>query len=361
MTTGPSLRNQLQRFGGRHVPGIGAAIVGPEGVRAAGGAGLADIAAGAPTSVGMVCPWFSMTEIAIATTAMRLVDQGTLDLDAPIIEYVSSLGRLRPAADARRITARQLLSHSAGLSNPIPVRWIHPADEPPPDPDAFLDGLLAKHSKLGFEPGARSSYSNLGTLALGSALAHLTGTPCTEIVRAELLRPLDMTRTDFVYTTEMAVAAATGYHPRWSAMRPLLPRWVIGPPAGRWISFNRFLLDGSAYGGLVGPVEDAARFLQMHLRDGELDGTQVLTPESASAMREITMPGKRFDLGLGWFRPSDQRDAEPAFVEHLGGGAGFFNVISIYPSGGVGIAVMGDATKYDIDGVAALALSTAAI
>ena len=41
--------------------------------------------------------------------------------------------------------------------------------------------------------------------------------------------------------------------------------------------------------------------------------------------------GERFDLGLGWFRPSNARDADPPFVEHLGGGAGFFNVIRIYP------------------------------
>jgi hypothetical protein len=45
-------------------------------------------------------------------------------------------------------------------------------------------------------------------------------------------------------------------------------------------------------------------------------------------------------------------------VEHLGGGAGFYNVIRIYPTRGVGIAVMGNTTKYDIDRVAALALST---
>jgi CubicO group peptidase (beta-lactamase class C family) len=359
MATGRNFDDRLRPFSGKHVPGIAAAIVGADGIRATGAAGRADIVAGTSASVGMVCPWFSMTKIATATTAMRLVDQGHLDLDAPVIEHVPQIGRLSPAVDARRITARHLLSHSAGIPNPIPVRWIHPADHPPPDPDTFLDGLLAKHAKLRFEPGARSSYSNLGTLALGAALADLAGKPYVDLVRDELLRPLGMTRTAFAYSDDMQASAATGYHPRWSPMRPLLPRWVIGTPSGRWISFNRFLLDGSAYGGLVGPVEDAARFLQMHLRDGELDGARILTSESASTMREITMNGARFDLGLGWFRPSDRRDAEPAFVEHLGGGAGFFNVIRIYPSLGVGIAVMGNATKYDIDGVATLAIAVA--
>jgi CubicO group peptidase (beta-lactamase class C family) len=73
-------------------------------------------------------------------------------------------------------------------------------------------------------------------------------------------------------------------------------------------------------------------------------------------MRDIEARGRRYDLGLGWFRPAKQRAADPPFVEHLGGGAGFFNVIRIYPTRGVGIAVMGNTTRYDIDRVAALAL-----
>jgi CubicO group peptidase (beta-lactamase class C family) len=74
-------------------------------------------------------------------------------------------------------------------------------------------------------------------------------------------------------------------------------------------------------------------------------------------MRQITVRGRRYDLGLGWFRPASQRDADPPFVEHLGGGAGFFHVIRIYPSRDVGVAVMGNATRYHIDAVARLALA----
>jgi CubicO group peptidase (beta-lactamase class C family) len=142
-------------------------------------------------------------------------------------------------------------------------------------------------------------------------------------------------------------------------MRLLLPRWVAGEPSGRWTGFRRFLLDGAAYGGLVGTPEDAARFLQMHLRGGELDGTRVISEEAAAEMRRIAIRGKRFDLGLGWFVPTDQRSSEPPFVEHLGAGAGFFNVMRMYPAAGVGAVVMGNSTKYDIDGVARLALDFA--
>ena len=67
-------------------------------------------------------------------------------------------------------------------------------------------------------------------------------------------------------------------------MRYLLPSWVRCPSTQGWMSLHRFLLDGAAYGGLVGTADDAARFLQMHLRDGETDGTRVLSAASAGEM-----------------------------------------------------------------------------
>lgn len=109
--------------------------------------------------------------------------------------------------------------------------------------------------------------------------------------------------------------------------------------------------------GLSARQRELARFLQLHLRDGELGGTQILSLRAATEMRQITVPGRRYDLGLGWFRPASQRDADPPFVEHLGGGAGFFNLIWICSTRGVGIAVMGTVTKYPLDAVVRLALA----
>jgi CubicO group peptidase (beta-lactamase class C family) len=352
-----NITERLRQVTGREVPGIAVAIAGPEGLRETAAAGYADLASREPASADMVCPWFSMTKIVTATLAMRLAGRGLLNLDQPLLPLVPELAVMRPRALAERITPRHLLTHSAGFANPIPVRWIHQAGQPGPDQAVLLAHLLARHNKLRFEPGTRSAYSNLSTLTLGQAIAHAAGTPYTGLASDEILQPLGMRLTGFAYTPDMLARAATGYHPWRSPMRLLLPRWVIGARAGRWVSFRRFLLDGAAYGGLLGPVRDAARFLQMHLRDGELDGTRIVTAESAAAMRQITVTGKRFDLGLGWFRPASQRHADPPFVEHLGGGAGFFNLIRIYPAQAVGIAIMGNVTNYPIDTIARLALA----
>jgi hypothetical protein len=85
---------------------------------------------------------------------------------------------------------------------------------------------------------------------------------------------------------------------------------------------------------------------------------RIIGADAAARMQQVTIEGRRVDLGLGWFRPADQRRADPAFVEHLGGGAGFFDLIRIYPSRGIGVAVMGNATKYDIDAVARMAIGS---
>jgi CubicO group peptidase (beta-lactamase class C family) len=353
------LSERIRSVVGDDVPGVAVAVVGPDGILETAATGWADLITRRPASVDMVCPWFSMTKIVTATAAMRLAEEGTLDLDAPVAPHVRQVRHLRPASRAAAITARHLLSHSAGLANPIPVSWIHPADQPGPDPDAFLDRLLAKHPKLRFDPGSRSSYSNLGTLTLGAAMANLAGTRFVELIEREVLGPLEMSSTGFDYDERMKGREATGYHPRRSPMRLLLPRWVLGPTTGRWVGFERFSLDGRAYGGLIGSVEDAARFLRMHLRDGDLDGTRILSAASAREMRDIRWAGRRFDLGLGWFRPAKDRGGDPPYVEHLGGGAGFFNVIRLYPTREVGIVVMGNTTKYDIDAVGWLALGTA--
>src|SRR6266498_1758643 len=338
MATDTIAGDRIRALAGRGPPGIAVCVAGPEGVRAAGADGLADIAASVQASPRMVCPWLSVTKLVTATAAMRLAELGVLDLDAPVFEHVPALRQVRPAARAERITARHLLSHSAGFSNPMPVRWVHLEDQLAPGPDLFLNGLLARHRRLRFEPGSRAAYSNLGPLVLAAAMTSVTGRPFAELVREEILGPLGMGTTAFTYTPEMRRRAAVGYHPRLSPMRP-------------------FLLDGPAYGGLLGSMDDLARFLRAHLRDGELDGARILSPAATASMRQITVRGRRYDLGLGWFRPASQRDADPPFVEHLGGGAGFFSLIRIYPSRGVGVAVMGNATSYHIDAVARLALA----
>ena len=197
-------------------PGLSVAVVKPGGNVWSEGFGLADIEAPSPADADTVYLWFSMTKLVTATAVLQVADRGQLDLDSPVTSLVPGFPK---RGDGRRVTIRHLLSHSGGLANPIPIGWVRPADAPAEDLDAFTTRLLQKHSRLRAEPGRRASYSNLGYLVLGEVIQAASGAPYVEYVREQILEPLAMTSTDFVYREDMAPRAATSYHPDSTSRR----------------------------------------------------------------------------------------------------------------------------------------------
>jgi CubicO group peptidase (beta-lactamase class C family) len=293
-----------------------------------------------------------MTKIVTATAVLRLAEGGNLDIDAPVDEYFRGF---KVVSQAVPVTVRHLLSHSSGLANPIPIRWVRPASTPAPDQRAFVNRLLARHRKLKFVPGERASYSNLGYLVLGEVVSEVSGVRYEEYVRDEILLPLGMNHTGFSYPELARREAAIAYQPRWRPLTPLfraaLPRGIVGPRHGRYVTFNPFYVNGAAYGGLVGSVSEAIRFVQLHLNGGQANGTRLLSPESVAMMQRISPRGGKRDFGLGWFRSREAAQRRPAFVEHLGGGAGFWNVMRLYPEESLGVVMMGNTTRYDHESV----------
>ena len=127
----------------------------------------------------------------------------------------------------------------------------------------------------------------------------------------------------------------------------LLPRALLGPAYGRYVSFRPFYVDGAAYGGLVGTLEDAARFATLHVNGGKVNGARLLSPESVAQMQDVCHSGPKLDVGLGWFRKRTDSQRGDTYVEHVGGGAGFFNVMRIWPDDARASVLMGNSTTYD--------------
>ena len=335
----------------QRVPGLSMAVIQADHVPWAQGFGLADLQARRPADARTIYLWFSMTKIVTATAVMQLADRGQLDLDGAAAEYFPEYAALLRPAGQSSVTLRHLLSHSAGLANPLPVGWVHPITAPAPDQSAFTRRLLSRQRRLQVPPGTRVAYSNLGYLVLGEVIARVSGLPYQQYVREHLLQPLGMRRTDFMYRDDLLPDAAVGYQPRWHPLTLLLPfllpRGIVGETVGRYVAFRRFNVDGAAYGGLIGPVDDAARFVRLHLNAGVVDGQRLLSAEAIGAMQRITATGPKLDVGLGWFREHSDRTPGPRYLEHLGGGAGFWNDMRIYPDQHLGVVIMGNATSYD--------------
>lgn len=329
-----------------HIPGMSLAVVDPDHLWYAGGVGLADLATAAPATASTAYLWFSMTKLVTATAALRLADEGRLDLDAPANLYLDYLR----TPGARQPTVRELLCHTAGLGNPAPIRWVHLADTCAPDPENMLRRLLDRRGAFRHPVGGQARYSNVGYLAVGQIIAAVTGASFDDHVQRAVLEPCGMTGTGFTYLP--AADVATGYvrapRPAHPMLRRVLPPGIVGAAHDRFLALHRFRVDGAAYGGLIGDVVDASRFLQLHLNDGTLNGERVLATDTAVGMRQLTQTGRQFDHATGWFRRPTTRRGD--WVEHFGAGAGFWNVMRLYPDRGIGIVAMTNTTTtYDFE------------
>jgi CubicO group peptidase (beta-lactamase class C family) len=330
------------------IPGVSLAVTTSTTLLYAGGSGWADLHRCRPASPCTPFLWFSLTKIATATAAMALGDRGRLDLDAAVNDYLPSYPTSRRGAQP---VVRQLLDHTAGLPNPLPVRWIRPAAADAPDPATLLDRLLAKHGTVKHPIGGQARYSNLGYLTLAEVIAAAIGEPFVDVLRNVVLDPAGMTNTGFTHRAE--APTATGHvrvpRPLGVALKAYLPAGTVGQRTGRQVAFEPFVVDGPGYGGLIGDVIDAARLARLHLADGTIDGHRVLAPDTAQRMRTISTPGKPVDLGLGWYRKHNTA-AGPPHVEHIGAGGGYYNAMRIYPDLDLGLVVMANTTaRYDHD------------
>jgi len=328
------------------IPGMSVAVASPDRLLYAGAVGYADLADRRASTVDDEYPWFSMTKIATATTAMRLHAEGVFDIDAPIGTYLPDY---RAHATHGHPTTRELLSHTAGLGNPLPVRWVRPADQQP-DP-ALLAGIITKHGTPKHAVGARASYSNIGYLLAGEVITAATDATIEACVRDRVLDPLGMEKTGYDFHQDAPRAVGYVRAPRVAVplLRTLLPSGIVGPRVQGHTALHPFLVSGAAYGGLIGNVTDAVRLAAAHAAN--ITGPHpVLALGDLEAMRTIAATGKRFDHGVGWFRKPTDAARTPPFVEHYGTGLGFWNAMRIYPDQRLAMVAMTNTTSaWDFD------------
>ena len=256
----------------------------------------------------------SASKMYTATSVMLAVQQGLVDLDEPITRYLPEFtvkSRFESNPE-HKITLRHLLSHTAGFTHEAPVGGNFEVGR----------GSFEAHCRsisdtwLRFPVGHHFDYSNLGMDLAGYILQRRSRAPFHEFVRRELLAPLGLERTTF----DHRVIARDDDRAFGHSGRERIPVRVPMVAAG----------------GLYTSVDDALRYLQFHLRQGEdlLDSTLL------QEMYRIPFPapGQHLGFGLGiiiarW---------EPGILTygHGGGGFGFVCELNWAPDSGVGVVVL---------------------
>jgi CubicO group peptidase (beta-lactamase class C family) len=227
----------------------------------------------------------SLTKVVATTTlAMILVDEGKLDLDRRVQDFLPEFQG--PGKDA--VTVRHLLSHSSGLPATAPLyREARGKAE-------FVARIEAMD--LAYPPGSKSVYSDLGIILLGEILERLVGQPLEVLARERVLEPLGMRDTLFLPPARL---------------RPRIAPTEFDPWRGRLIQGevhdeNAYAMGGAApHAGLFGTAGDLARLAQMLLDGGVLEGRRIVSRETVELFtRRAGIPDS--DRALGW----DTKSAE---------------------------------------------------
>ena len=234
--------------------------------------------------------------VGTTAVALRLVDQGTLDLDAPVARYLPAFS----GGDKDLVTVRMLLDHTSGLRPFIPFYRIAASRE-----EAITE-LLA--DSLRRAPGATPEYSDLNAILLGLVLERVGGLPLDSLVAREVTLPLGL--------------ASTRYRPPPTLLSRIAPSSSSHgqPVAGVPNDQNAVVFGGVAgHAGLFSTGRDLSRYAQVWLRLGALRKGTWVRP---GTMRSFLMAGERSGTRLlGWDSPDAAAEGPTAFGGRLSAAA----------------------------------------
>jgi CubicO group peptidase (beta-lactamase class C family) len=169
-------------------------------------------------------------------------------LDDSVAKYLPFFRVKYPSSTSKAITIRNLLNHSSGLPDPKLrlLKWIHYEGEPHVKQTALVEKVFPDYSELEFEPGGKIKYSNFGYMVLGAAIEQVTNQSYEDYVRENILEPLEMYHTDFIYTKEMEPYEATGTQPIYNIITlfvPIVKGSVVRETSEKNLWFKRFYND----------------------------------------------------------------------------------------------------------------------
>jgi CubicO group peptidase (beta-lactamase class C family) len=257
-----------------------------------------------------------------ATAMMRLVEQGKVDLDAPVRTYLPEF-KLRDEDVAAKVTVLHLFNHTAG--------WEGDMMDNTGDGDDALATYVARMERLQqVSPlGETVSYNNASLSVAGLIVSRINGTTYEQAIRDLLLEPLGMTQTFFFPNEIMTRRFAVGHQKHDDGRITVSRPWAL--PRGN-----------SPAGGISATARDQLAWAKFHLGDGSApDGTQLLSPELLQKMKEPTadMRGSALGdyVGISWLL----RDVEGVrLVGHGGTTNGQYSEFVMAPERGFALISM---------------------
>jgi len=298
------------------VPGMGVGVVEDGQVVYARGFGVQSLESGDPLTPDSLFCIASITKCFVATRAMQLVEQGRLDLDAPLVQYLPDF-RLD---DERytQITLRQILSHTSGMPDMDEAEYDELVANPECDeeaPERYVRSLANR--KMVASPGERFAYSNIAYNVLGYLIAKVSGQTIEQSMQEHVLRPAGMPESTLYYPDV----------PRDRLALPHLrvPHMVVNPV----YAYHRADAPASF---LHSSVIEMCHWAIANLQRGFYQGRRILSPASYDLMwapvARRDYPPFREEMGLGWTLGHYEGARS---VGHGGGGFGWTCFLALLP------------------------------
>ena len=284
----------------RQIPGLALLVVRDGKIMKQQGYGFANVELQAPVKPETLFQSGSMGKQFTATAVLMLVEEGKVGLDDPLVKYFPDA-----PASWNQVKVRHLLSHTGGFGD-YPKKFDFRKDHTEDELLKIVEGI-----PLGFEPGTKWSYSNLGYLTLGVLIHRVTGQFYGDFLQERIFKPLGMSTTRIINEAAIIPNRSSGYE--------LVKRQLENQ---EWVSPT---LNTTADGSLYFSVVDLAKW------DASLNERKLLKPSSYELM---WTPVKLSDgkpnkdgYGFGWFIHDDHGHH---VIEHAGAWQGFTSNISRY-------------------------------
>ena len=238
---------------------------------------------------------YSVSKLFTATAVMQLVEQGKLDLDTDVNEYLTEF-EIRDTYPGNPVTLRHLLTHTAGFEDPL-IELDRGSGGDSPDLGEYLADSQPERVR---PPGQVHSYSDYGYDLAGYVVQVRSGVPFERYVEQQIFAPLGMTNTMF--------ATERGYDNQAPSV------------------------------GVVSTASDMSRFMLAHLGNGAVGGDRILKETTAKLMQrrqfgqDPSLPG----LTYAFF---EANASGKRLLGHSGEGPGSHSMLSLLPEKGVGLFV----------------------
>jgi len=312
------------------VPGFSVALIDRKEVAWARGYGVREVGCQNPVTPETVFQAASISKAVAAIMALRLVDQGLIDLDGDVNDVlhtwkVPKSKHTQPRSDGTRplVTLRGLLSHSAGIS---PAHYMgYPIGAPLPNLRQILDGkppAYPRPVRSKEAPGNEFHYSAGGYIVVQQIIEDVGGQPFACLAKEWVFDPLGMIHSTFdpILPEDTTLPVATAHHQKGM------------PVPGKWHMYPEL-----AAAGLWSTPSDLARLAIEVIRSYKNESNRILSAEMTRKMMTPLLSFRGFTIGLAFFMVI--QDGKNSFG-HPGWNVGFHSMVSGILETGKGFAWM---------------------